>query len=135
MWLIGRVRGSPERGGRCAQAVCLEGPGTREGSHNSKGKEPNYKMDKGREWTLPERRHINGHQTREKTVTISHCGNANQNQADTPPPKYQDGRSKAIQDGNSAGEDAETPAPSHTVGGKVKQCSYCGKQFGGSSTS
>lgn len=99
MWLICRVGGSPEGGGRCAQAARLEGPSIRESPHNSKGKEPNYKMDKGREWTLPERRHINGHQTHKKTITISHCGNANQNQTDTPPPKYQDGRSEAIQDG------------------------------------
>ena len=44
-------------------------------------------MDKGLEWTLPERRHINGQQIHKKMI-ISYYGNANQNQTDTPPHKY-----------------------------------------------
>lgn len=45
-------------------------------------------MDKGLEWTLPERRHINGQQIHKKMIIISYYGNANQNQTDTPPHKY-----------------------------------------------
>ena len=33
----------------------------------------------------------------------------------------------------SVGEDVEILEPSYTAGGKVKWCSYCGKQFGCSS--
>ena len=56
-------------------------------------------MDKGLEWTLPERRHINGQQIHKKMIIISYYGNANQNQTDTPPHKYEDGHNKTMQNG------------------------------------